>query len=189
MTTQLLELAVRLPAAADVAARLHVARLAGRLGYSAIHVSPGESGIPGDFAQLIEAAGNAAVVLDDGALALGIVRSNDPAIVRAERLRLDAESLRRPLIVDVPVAIGRTMNEAQARADREATFTGDGHPQVSGIFGTFEQAQVQVLALARAGADVLLVTVPLEIDIADLLAQVRALVVGATPALLARGTA
>jgi 4-hydroxy-3-methylbut-2-en-1-yl diphosphate synthase IspG/GcpE len=57
---------------------------------------------------------------------------------------------------------------------------------VCGIFGTFEQAQEQVLELARAGAEVLLVTVPDEQDIADVLAQVRALVVGATPALLER---
>ena len=57
------------------------------------------------------------------------------------------------------------------------------HPQASGIFGTFEQAQEQVLALAHAGAEVLLVTLPYELDIADLLAQVKALVVGATPAL------
>jgi len=41
-----------------------------------------------------------------------------------------------------------------------------------------------VLALARAGAEVLLLTVPHEQDVADVLAQVRALVVGATPALL-----
>jgi hypothetical protein len=58
---------------------------------------------------------------------------------------------------------------------------------VSGVFGTFEQAQQQVLALARAGAEVLLVTVPDELDVADVLAQVRALVVGATPALFRRG--
>ena len=40
-----------------------------------------------------------------------------------------------------------------------------------------------MLALAHAGAEVLLVTLPYELDIADLLAQVKALVVGATPAL------
>jgi hypothetical protein len=77
------------------------------------------------------------------------------------------------------------MNEAVARADREPRFAGDRHPRVSGIFGTFEQAQEQVLALARAGADGLVVDVPVELDFADVLAQVKALVVGATPALLA----
>ena len=69
------------------------------------------------------------------------------------------------------------------RSDRDPRFVGEAHPQESGIFGTFEQAQEQVLALARAGAEVLLVTLPYELDIADLLAQVKALVVGATPAL------
>ena len=83
----------------------------------------------------------------------------------------------------MPVSIGRTYNEAVARADRDPRFVGEAHPQASGIFGTFEQAQEQVLALARAGAEVLLVTLPYELDIADLLAQVKALVVGATPAL------
>ncbi|MFZ8980179.1 MAG: hypothetical protein ACO21P_12195 [Candidatus Nanopelagicales bacterium] len=43
-----------------------------------------------------------------------------------------------------------------------------------------------MLELARAGAEVLLLTVPDELDIADVLAQIRALVVGATPALFQR---
>ena len=43
-----------------------------------------------------------------------------------------------------------------------------------------------MLAIAEAGAEVLLVTVPDERDVADVLAQIRALVVGATPALLNR---
>jgi len=76
------------------------------------------------------------------------------------------------------------MSEAIARADREPRFTGDRHPSEVGIFGTFEQAQEQVLALARAGADDLVLDVPLEQDVADVLAQIRALVVGATPELV-----
>jgi alkanesulfonate monooxygenase SsuD/methylene tetrahydromethanopterin reductase-like flavin-dependent oxidoreductase (luciferase family) len=88
--------------------------------------------------------------------------------------------------VAIPISIGRTYNEAVARADRDERFVGDAHPRESGIFGTFEQAQEQVLELARAGAEVLLVTVPHELDVADVLAQVKALVVGATPALFDR---
>ena len=78
------------------------------------------------------------------------------------------------------------MQVAEARADRDPRFVGDAHPRECGVFGTFEQAQEQVLELARAGAEVLLVTVPDDQDVADVLAQVRALVVGATPALLER---
>jgi len=78
------------------------------------------------------------------------------------------------------------MNEAIARADLEPRFAGDRHPRCVGIFGTFEQAQDQVLALARAGADGLVLDVPLGRDVADVLAQIRALVVGATPELVNR---
>ena len=103
--------------------------------------------------------------------------------MRAARAELDEQEDSRPLIVAVPISIGRTFNEAVARADRDPRFVGDAHPRESGIFGTFEEAQQQVLSLARAGAEVLLVTVPQELDIADVLAQVKALVVGATPVL------
>ena len=103
----------------------------------------------------------------------------------------DPEAVRRQAGLDVtvavPLAIGRTRSEAVARADRDPRFVGDRHPEVSGIFGTFEQAQQQVLALAEAGASRLIVTLAHELDVADLLAQTRALVVGATPALLAKG--
>jgi len=43
-----------------------------------------------------------------------------------------------------------------------------------------------VIAIAQAGAEVLLVTVPDERDVADVLAQTRALVVGATPVILGK---
>ena len=110
--------------------------------------------------------------------------SNDPAAVAVERARLDAGSVTRPLQVAVPISLGRTMNEAIARADREPRFAGVRHPRHVGIFGTFEQAQEQVLALARAGADDLVLDVPIARDVADVLAQIRALVVGATLQLL-----
>ena len=134
----------------------------------------------------MEAAAPAMVVVDDGADNVGIVRRNDPDLVRQARAALDDLEDARPLIVAVPISIGRTYNEAVARADRDPRFVGEAHPRESGIFGTFEQAQEQVLELARAGAEVLLVTVPHELDVADVLAQVKALVVGATPALFDR---
>ena len=183
-----MELALMLRPEADAAEREYHARLAGRLGYLAVHVPlpAGENLAPDDIERVSAAADPAMVVIDDGSSTVGIVRRNDPALVRAARAELDAMEDQRPLIVAVPISIGRTYSEAVARADREPRFVGDAHPRESGIFGTFEQAQEQVLELARAGAEVLLVTVPHELDIADVLAQVKALVVGATPALFNR---
>lgn len=181
----LLDLAVVLPPSRDRAGREHMARLAGRLGYTAVHVRPGQLE-EGETESLVDAAEPAMVVIDNGDDVVGIVRSNDPMEVRRVRAALDEGDDLRPLIVAVPISIGRTLNEAVARADRDPRFVGEAHPENSGIFGTFEQAQHQVLELARAGAEVLLLTVPDELDIADVLAQVKALVVGATPALLDR---
>jgi alkanesulfonate monooxygenase SsuD/methylene tetrahydromethanopterin reductase-like flavin-dependent oxidoreductase (luciferase family) len=163
----------------------YLATLASRLGFSAVHVQvpAGENLDPSSIEQLISVSEPAMLVVDDGAHASGIVRTNDLAEIRRVRAELDANEDSRPLIVAVPVSIGRTINEAVARADREARFEGDAHPCVSGIFGDFEDAQLQVLDLARSGCEVLLVDVPDENDVADLLAQIRALVVGATPAL------
>lgn len=181
----LLDLAVVLPPSRDRAGREHMARLAGRLGYTAVHVHPGQLE-DGETETLVTAADPAMVVVDSGEDVVGVVRSNDPVEVRRIRAVLDQGEDLRPLMVAVPISIGRTLNEAVARADRDSRFVGPNHPEVAGIFGTFEQAQHQVLELARAGAEILLLTVPDELDIADVLAQVRALVVGATPALLDR---
>ncbi len=194
MTDQILALALMLNPAHDRAAQAHMARLAGRLGFVACHLPLGEDATlsASDMEVLISAAEPALLVIDHGTSsddevdAVGIVRSADPDVIRRARARLDEGEDNRPLIVAVPISIGRTMNEAVARADLDPRFVGDAHPRVSGIFGTFEQAQEQVLAIAQAGAEVLLVTVPDERDVADVLAQTRALVVGATPVILGR---
>ena len=95
---------------------------------------------------------------------------------------------RHPVVAALPVSIGRTVSEAMARALRDPRFAGERHPRDAGLFGTYEHAQGQALELAAAGADGLQVTVADEIDVADLLAQVRSLVVGATPVLHSRRT-
>jgi hypothetical protein len=186
MTRQLLDLAVMMHVDHDRAAREQMARLAARLGYIAVHVPRECSLASEEMDSLVKAAQPALVVVDTDGEQPGRVRSADADVVRAARRELNAAGDRRPLVVDVPISIGRTRNEAAARAERDPRFVGDAHPEVSGVFGTFEQAQAHVLALAEAGADVLLVTVPDELDVADVLAQVRALVVGATPALFSR---
>jgi len=79
--------------------------------------------------------------------------------------------------VALGVSIGRTMSEAQARVARDPFLAATGVPE-AGLFGTFEQAQEQVLALAAAGVDWIRADLADEQDIADLLAQLRAAAVG-----------
>jgi hypothetical protein len=182
VTRHLLSVGITLPSGLTEATAVSIASMTGRLGFATVHLADVP---PSDFLErLVAAAAPALVVVDQGTEAIGLVRVNDPEAVAAERARLDAEGVTRPLQVAVPISIGRTMSEAIARADLEPRFAGDRHPRDVGIFGTFEQAQEQVLALARAGADDLVLDVPLERDVADVLAQIRALVVGATPELM-----
>lgn len=185
MENHLLDLALLIRDDTEPARMTYLATLASRLGFTAVHVRVDGGGnlAPDLIERLIAAAEPAMLVVEDGAEVSGIVTSYDLAEVARVREELDANEDSRPLVVAVPVSIGRTINEAVARADREPRFIGAGHPRESGVFGDFEEAQLQVLELARAGCEVLLVDVPDENDVADLLAQVRALVVGATPAL------
>ncbi len=189
MASQGLSLAVMLHPDHAPAQQEHMATLAGRLGFRAVHV-PVASGasLPQERLEgLVDAASPALVILDDGSAAPGLVRGRHPELVARERARLDAAGDHRPVIVALPVALGRTRNEAVARAARDPRFADADHPQVCGIFGTLEQGQQQVLDLARAGAGVLLVTVADDLDVADLLAQVRALVAGPVALWLAGG--
>jgi len=180
--TRVPELAIRLHPGHQPEQQEQMARLAGRLGFAAVHVETDiDSAV---ISRLIAAADPALLVVDSTTEVAGFVSGRDLDAVRVERQRLDEQGDRRPLIVSLPVAIGRTRNEAVARAERDPRFVGENHPDVCGIFGTFEQGQEQVLELARAGADVLLVTVADDLDVADLLAQIRALTLGPTEALL-----
>ncbi|GEC03262.1 hypothetical protein SSP24_09170 [Streptomyces spinoverrucosus] len=90
------------------------------------------------------------------------------------------------LSIALTVSIGRTMSEAEARAQRDPALSGPHHPKIAGLFGTLEHAQEQGLELARAGAGALRATLADEQDVADLLAQLRAVAVGPTPLLHAR---
>lgn len=160
-----------------------MAVLASRIGYATVIVPEQLSQTP-ELPELLDrlreaVTGKTQVLLEDPADDL-VVRSADLDQVRARRTELDLALDPRPLCVSVPISIGRTMNEAVARASRDPRFVGSDHPEVHGIFGTFEQAQVQVVALADAGAQELWVTLADDYDISDLLAQVKALVVGPT---------
>lgn len=180
----LLELGITLHAEHDADRQRLMAVLASRLGYALVVVPRGSAAdSPDALAALRDAVGEQTTVRVDDPDDTAVVRTAAPDEVRAARARLDAAGDARPVEVAVTLAIGRTLQEAQARAWRDARFADADHPSLAGIYGTFEQAQEQVLDLAAAGAGVLRVTPADDPDIADLLAQVRALVVGPTVAL------
>lgn len=85
----------------------------------------------------------------------------------------------RPVLVEVAVSVGRTAAEASARADGEELFTATGHPRRQGLFGTLEECQADAARLAHAGATELVCHLPRSHDLPDVLAQLRAISVGA----------
>jgi hypothetical protein len=86
----------------------------------------------------------------------------------------------RPVLVEVAVSIGRTTAEAQARAAGEELFALVGHPGRMGLFGTLEECQGAAASLAHAGAAELVCYLPRSADLPDVLAQLRAMAVGAS---------
>jgi hypothetical protein len=84
-----------------------------------------------------------------------------------------------PVWVEVAVSVGRTTAEARARADTEQLFAVVGHPERDGLFGTLEECQAGAARLAHAGATELICYLPRSSDLPDVLAQLRAIAVGA----------
>jgi hypothetical protein len=93
-----------------------------------------------------------------------------------------AESGRDPSTLGVgallPVSIGRTNAEAVARAEMDPDFGRFGHPGEMGIFGTLEECQDRVIALAHAGVTDLRCILPGTPDVHDVIAQLTAITVG-----------
>jgi alkanesulfonate monooxygenase SsuD/methylene tetrahydromethanopterin reductase-like flavin-dependent oxidoreductase (luciferase family) len=84
----------------------------------------------------------------------------------------------------VPVSIGRTSTEAEARAERDPRFARLGHPRDVGIFGTLEECQDRVIALAHAGISDLRCILPAAPDVHDVIAQLTAVTIGTTDVLV-----
>jgi hypothetical protein len=84
-----------------------------------------------------------------------------------------------PVLAEVTVSVGRTMAEAQARADADDLFAVAGHPEWQGLFGTLEDCQAAAAQLAHAGATELVCYLPLASDLPDVLAQLRSIAIGA----------
>jgi hypothetical protein len=78
----------------------------------------------------------------------------------------------------VPVSLGRTPAEAEARLELDPTMGGFGDPRVAGLFGTLETGQARVIELAHAGVTDLRCVLPDVADVHDLVAQLTAVVVG-----------
>jgi alkanesulfonate monooxygenase SsuD/methylene tetrahydromethanopterin reductase-like flavin-dependent oxidoreductase (luciferase family) len=84
----------------------------------------------------------------------------------------------------LPVSIGRTRAEAEARADADPAFGRFGHAAEIGIFGTLEECQDRVIALAHAGVADLRCLLPVSVDSHDVIAQLTAITVGTTAVLV-----
>lgn len=84
----------------------------------------------------------------------------------------------------VPVSVGRTDAEAAARAQMDPDFARYGHPAEIGIFGTLEECQDRVIALAHAGITDLRCVLPATPDVHDVIAQLTAMTIGTVDVLL-----
>jgi len=87
------------------------------------------------------------------------------------------------IALEMPVSIGRTTAEAQARADGESLFQEVGRLSEVGVFGTLEQCQERVIELAHAGVTDLRCILPNSADVHDVIAQLTAMVVGSVEVL------
>lgn len=103
--------------------------------------------------------------------------------VRAEASEAGRDPSSLGVAVLVPVSIGRTGAEASARADGDPTFRQLGHPAGVGIFGTLEECQDRVIALAHAGVTDVRCILPAAPDVHDVIAQLTAMTVGTTDVL------
>jgi alkanesulfonate monooxygenase SsuD/methylene tetrahydromethanopterin reductase-like flavin-dependent oxidoreductase (luciferase family) len=100
------------------------------------------------------------------------------AEVRAACARLGRDPATLGIALQLPVSVGRTAAEAFARAAAEPLFQSIGQPAEVGLFGTLEECQDRVIALAHAGVTDLRCVLPNSPDVPDVIAQLTAMVVG-----------
>jgi alkanesulfonate monooxygenase SsuD/methylene tetrahydromethanopterin reductase-like flavin-dependent oxidoreductase (luciferase family) len=104
--------------------------------------------------------------------------------VRAEALEAGRSTDTLGVAVLLPVSIGRTQAEADARVVADPLFLRTGHPAETGIFGTLEECQDRVIALAHAGITDLRCVIPATLDAHDVIAQLIAITLGTTDVLI-----
>jgi alkanesulfonate monooxygenase SsuD/methylene tetrahydromethanopterin reductase-like flavin-dependent oxidoreductase (luciferase family) len=104
--------------------------------------------------------------------------------VRAEATEAGRDPATLGVAALLPVSIGRTQAEAVARVEADPIFELVGDPATAGIFGTLEECQDRVIALAHAGITDLRCIVPATLDVHDVIAQLTAITVGTTDVLV-----
>jgi alkanesulfonate monooxygenase SsuD/methylene tetrahydromethanopterin reductase-like flavin-dependent oxidoreductase (luciferase family) len=104
--------------------------------------------------------------------------------VRAEALEAGRDPSDLGVAAIVPVSIGRTRAEAEARVAADPVFAVVGDPAEIGIFGTLEECQDRVIALAHAGIADLRCIIPATLDVHDVIAQLTAITMGTTDVLI-----
>ena len=104
--------------------------------------------------------------------------------VRAEAAEIGRDPSTLGVAALLPVSIGRTQAEADARVAADPIFRLVGDPATVGIFGTLEECQDRVIALAHAGITDLRCIVPATLDVHDVIAQLTAITVGTTDVLV-----
>jgi alkanesulfonate monooxygenase SsuD/methylene tetrahydromethanopterin reductase-like flavin-dependent oxidoreductase (luciferase family) len=107
--------------------------------------------------------------------------------IRAACERVGRDPATLGIALEIPVSIGRTHAEAEARADVEPLFQTVGHPADVGIFGTLEECQERVIKLAHAGVRDLRCILPNTDDVPDVIAQLTAVNVGSPDVLIPGG--
>ena len=104
--------------------------------------------------------------------------------VRAECVEAGRDPATLGVTALVPASIGRTQAEAVARVSADPVFELAGDPAQTGIFGTLEECQDRVIALAHAGFTGLACIVPSTPDVHDVIAQLTAINLGTTDVLI-----
>jgi alkanesulfonate monooxygenase SsuD/methylene tetrahydromethanopterin reductase-like flavin-dependent oxidoreductase (luciferase family) len=122
-------------------------------------------------------AADLAVLADRAGIDVVWVATADEAEALSARLSRSVVAVRperdEPWARTLGVSIGRTSAEANARATLDVTFERDG-----AIVGTLETGQRRVAALAAEGVVDLRCVLPDTPDVADLVGQLTAMVVG-----------
>ncbi len=125
-------------------------------------------------------------VVDDLVLPTAPLAATLAAAAAARRAAVGAGRGPRTLGVAarLPVSVGRTSAEAQARWQAEPAFAALGASEQAGLFGTLEQCHDRVVALAHAGVSDLRCLLPNAIDIHDVIAQLTAMTIGSADKLV-----
>lgn len=174
------EIGVSWPEDSDIRVAATLQALRSRFG-SRTTASPRLSGM----AAATAAIGELIDVADDIILphtALDLETATDEARAEAAEHGRDPSTL--GVAALVPVSVGRTQAEATARIHMDPDFRRFGDPAIDGIFGTLEECQDRVIALAHAGVTDLRCILPSTPDVIDVIAQLTALTIGTTDVLV-----